>query len=132
MVERVPCAFAGLHANGPVNGKMTAGSEIDVVVPVSSLLLCTRKSPRAFAGGFSVFAGVGERTREGNDLYKEMIESVSFNPLGGCRFLGQEGASKSAQLDITVARDSACLPCRVSSSWVTRRLSPSAHWCTGR
>ena len=28
------------------------------------------------AGGFSVFAGVGERTREGNDLYKEMIESV--------------------------------------------------------
>lgn len=27
-------------------------------------------------GGFSVFAGVGERTREGNDLYKEMIESV--------------------------------------------------------
>merc|ERR1719265_557402 len=26
-------------------------------------------------GGFSVFAGVGERTREGNDLYKEMIES---------------------------------------------------------
>lgn len=28
-------------------------------------------------GGFSVFAGVGERTREGNDLYREMIESVS-------------------------------------------------------
>merc|ERR1712174_176645 len=26
-------------------------------------------------GGFSVFAGVGERTREGNDLYAEMIES---------------------------------------------------------
>jgi F-type H+/Na+-transporting ATPase subunit beta len=26
-------------------------------------------------GGFSVFAGVGERTREGNDLYKEMQES---------------------------------------------------------
>jgi len=26
-------------------------------------------------GGFSVFAGVGERTREGNDLYKEMIQS---------------------------------------------------------
>ncbi|WOH10272.1 hypothetical protein DCAR_0729739 [Daucus carota subsp. sativus] len=26
-------------------------------------------------GGFSVFAGVGERTREGNDLYKEMMES---------------------------------------------------------
>ena len=26
-------------------------------------------------GGFSVFAGVGERTREGNDLYAEMTES---------------------------------------------------------
>lgn len=26
-------------------------------------------------GGFSVFAGVGERTREGNDLYHEMIET---------------------------------------------------------
>ena len=25
-------------------------------------------------GGYSVFAGVGERTREGNDLYHEMIE----------------------------------------------------------
>jgi F0F1-type ATP synthase beta subunit len=31
----------------------------------------------AASGGFSVFAGVGERTREGNDLYREMIESVS-------------------------------------------------------
>ena len=31
-------------------------------------------SPKAH-GGFSVFAGVGERTREGNDLYHEMIES---------------------------------------------------------
>src|SRR3546814_16208659 len=26
-------------------------------------------------GGYSVFAGVGERTREGNDLYHEMMES---------------------------------------------------------
>ena len=26
-------------------------------------------------GGYSVFAGVGERTREGNDLYNEMTES---------------------------------------------------------
>ncbi len=28
-----------------------------------------------YHGGYSVFAGVGERTREGNDLYHEMIES---------------------------------------------------------
>src|SRR4029450_13172707 len=32
-------------------------------------------------GGYSVFAGVGERTREGNDLYHEMIESgVNADP----------------------------------------------------
>ena len=30
--------------------------------------------------GFSVFAGVGERTREGNDLYHEMIESGVIKP----------------------------------------------------
>lgn len=30
-------------------------------------------------GGLSVFAGVGERTREGNDLYNEMIESGVIN-----------------------------------------------------
>ncbi|GAB5464371.1 hypothetical protein [Hoeflea alexandrii] len=33
-------------------------------------------------GGYSVFAGVGERTREGNDLYHEMIES-GVNVEGG-------------------------------------------------
>ena len=31
-------------------------------------------------GGFSVFAGVGERTREGNDLYHEMIDSGVIKP----------------------------------------------------
>jgi len=30
-------------------------------------------------GGYSVFAGVGERTREGNDLYYEMVESGVIN-----------------------------------------------------
>src|SRR5919206_62469 len=33
-------------------------------------------------GGYSVLAGVGERTREGNDLYHEMIES-GVNQAGG-------------------------------------------------
>jgi len=33
-------------------------------------------------GGYSVFAGVGERTREGNDLYNEMIESSVIIPDG--------------------------------------------------
>jgi F-type H+-transporting ATPase subunit beta len=40
-------------------------------------------------GGYSVFAGVGERTREGNDLYWEMIESGVNKEGGG-------GASKCA------------------------------------
>ncbi|MGO9673408.1 MAG: F0F1 ATP synthase subunit beta [Methylocella sp.] len=40
-------------------------------------------------GGYSVFAGVGERTREGNDLYHEMIE-------GGVNQKGGGGNSKCA------------------------------------
>tara|TARA_B100000575_G_scaffold36702_1_gene24716 strand:- start:4 stop:1257 length:1254 start_codon:yes stop_codon:yes gene_type:complete len=40
-------------------------------------------------GGYSVFAGVGERTREGNDLYHEMVES------GVIKENGEEG-SKAA------------------------------------
>ncbi len=41
-------------------------------------------------GGYSVFAGVGERTREGNDLYHEMIEirrqqdTAAVKELQGC------------------------------------------------
>ena len=34
-------------------------------------------------GGYSVFAGVGERTREGNDLYNEMIQSGVIDIKGG-------------------------------------------------
>ncbi|MBE0530493.1 MAG: F0F1 ATP synthase subunit beta [Rhodospirillales bacterium] len=34
-------------------------------------------------GGYSVFAGVGERTREGNDLYHEMMESGVIDIKGG-------------------------------------------------
>ena len=41
------------------------------------LILLMHLKHFAVVGGFSVFAGVGERTREGNDLYREMIESVS-------------------------------------------------------
>lgn len=41
-------------------------------------------------GGFSVFAGVGERTREGNDLYREMMES------GVIKLGEKQGESKCA------------------------------------
>ena len=44
--------------------------------------------------GFSVFAGVGERTREGNDLYWEMIESgVNVDP---AKNKGDTSGSKAA------------------------------------
>jgi len=36
-------------------------------------------------GGFSVFGGVGERTREGNDLYFEMMHSGVINLAGGSK-----------------------------------------------
>ena len=36
-------------------------------------------------GGYSVFAGVGERTREGNDLYYEMIDSKVIDLKGDSR-----------------------------------------------
>jgi len=40
-----------------------------------------------FHGGYSVFAGVGERTREGNDLWREMKESGVINKT--CLVFGQ-------------------------------------------
>ncbi len=42
-------------------------------------------------GGYSVFAGVGERTREGNDLYHEMIES-------GVIKLGEGGSTAGSKV----------------------------------
>jgi F-type H+-transporting ATPase subunit beta len=39
------------------------------------LLMELIRNVAAMAGGFSVFAGVGERSREGNDLYHEMKDS---------------------------------------------------------
>lgn len=40
-------------------------------------------------GGYSVFAGVGERTREGNDLYHEMITSKVIDLEGPGSKVGQ-------------------------------------------
>ncbi|MGL5784210.1 MAG: F0F1 ATP synthase subunit beta [Alphaproteobacteria bacterium] len=45
-------------------------------------------------GGYSVFAGVGERTREGNDLYHEMMDSGVIRPLQA----GAEGNGSKAAL----------------------------------
>ena len=49
-------------------------------------------------GGFSVFCGVGERTREGNDLYLEMIESGVIDKT--CMVFGQMNEPPGARLRV--------------------------------
>jgi len=58
-------------------------------------------------GGFSVFAGVGERTREGNDLYWEMIEGGVITQGGGagskaCLAFGQMNEPPGARQRIAL------------------------------
>lgn len=58
-------------------------------------------------GGFSVFAGVGERTREGNDLYWEMVESNVITVGGGkgskaCLAFGQMNEPPGARQRIAL------------------------------
>nr|AAA79908.1 F1FO ATPase beta subunit [Acetobacterium woodii DSM 1030]prf//2113197B Na ATPase:ISOTYPE=beta [Acetobacterium woodii] len=52
-------------------------------------------------GGLSVFAGVGERTREGNDLYYEMMESGVINKTALC--FGQMNEPPGARMRIALA-----------------------------
>jgi F-type H+-transporting ATPase subunit beta len=59
-------------------------------------------------GGYSVFAGVGERTREGNDLYHEMIDSkvINLDDLTKSRvslFYGQMNESSGVRANIALA-----------------------------
>ena len=51
-------------------------------------------------GGISVFAGVGERTREGNDLYYEMIESGVIDKTALC--FGQMNEPPGARMRIAL------------------------------
>lgn len=50
-------------------------------------------------GGYSVFAGVGERTREGNDLYHEMIESGVIKVNDDGTFTGSKAALVYGQMN---------------------------------
>ncbi|KAF7629204.1 ATP synthase subunit beta [Meloidogyne graminicola] len=99
--ERGPIAaknFAPIHADAPEFVEMNVEQEIlvtgikvvDLLAPYSKggkiglfggagvgktvLIMELINNVAKAHGGFSVFAGVGERTREGNDLYHEMIE----------------------------------------------------------
>ena len=60
----------GPYARGGKVGLM-GGAGVGKTVLIQELINNVAKAH----GGYSVFAGVGERTREGNDLYHEMIES---------------------------------------------------------
>lgn len=60
----------GPYARGGKIGLM-GGAGVGKTVLIQELINNVAKAH----GGYSVFAGVGERTREGNDLYHEMIES---------------------------------------------------------
>src|SRR3989344_5078111 len=53
------------------------------------------------SGGYSVFAGVGERTREGNDLYHEMMESGVINKTA--LVFGQMNEVPGARLRVALA-----------------------------
>ncbi|HSX57832.1 MAG TPA: F0F1 ATP synthase subunit beta [Candidatus Saccharimonadales bacterium] len=52
-------------------------------------------------GGYSVFAGVGERTREGNDLYREMKEAKVLDKLA--LVFGQMNEPPGARLRVALA-----------------------------
>ncbi len=52
-------------------------------------------------GGYSVFAGVGERTREGNDLYNEMKEAKVLDKLA--LIFGQMNEPPGARLRVALA-----------------------------
>jgi len=52
-------------------------------------------------GGYSIFAGVGERTREGNDLYYEMIESGVINKTA--MVFGQMNEPPGARLRVALS-----------------------------
>ncbi len=64
----------------PLGGKigLFGGAGVGKTVLITELINNVAKT----RGGYSVFAGVGERTREGNDLYHEMISSGVIDTKG--------------------------------------------------
>merc|ERR1712087_533588 len=105
--------FAAIHAEAPDYVEMSVEQEIletgikvvDMLAPYAKggkiglfggagvgktvLIMELINNVAKAHGGYSVFAGVGERTREGNDLYHEMIE-------GGVIQIHEGGTSKCA------------------------------------
>ena len=67
-VAPIPDILFHLLAGGKIG--LFGGAGVGKTVLIMELINNVAKAH----GGYSVFAGVGERTREGNDLYHEMIE----------------------------------------------------------
>src|SRR5215217_4777707 len=57
-------------------------------------------------GGLSVFAGVGERTREGNDLLREMIEAGIMKYGNAFKHSMEQGGWDLSKVDMEVLKDS--------------------------
>lgn len=57
-------------------------------------------------GGLSVFAGVGERTREGNDLMREMIEAGIMNYGEAFKHSMEKGGWDLSKVDVNALKDS--------------------------
>ena len=57
-------------------------------------------------GGLSVFAGVGERTREGNDLLREMIEAGIMNYGDNFKHSMEEGGWDLSKVDLEGLKES--------------------------
>ncbi|XP_003377089.1 ATP synthase F1, beta subunit [Trichinella spiralis] len=98
-VGRTMTKFASIHQDAPEFVEMSVAQEIlttgikvvDLLAPYAKggkiglfggagvgktvLIMELINNVAKAHGGYSVFAGVGERTREGNDLYNEMIET---------------------------------------------------------
>src|ERR1700730_17344296 len=74
-----------IHQGAPLYTQQSTEAEILVAGVGKTVIIMELISNVAKAhSGYSVFAGVGERTREGNDLYHEMIESgVNKDPKKG-------------------------------------------------
>lgn len=71
----VTCGFLNLIPPLYIVAGLFGGAGVGKTVLIMELINNVAKAH----GGYSVFAGVGERTREGNDLYHEMIESGVIN-----------------------------------------------------
>lgn len=59
-------------------------------------------------GGLSVFAGVGERTREGNDLLREMLESGIITYGEGFMESMEHGGWNLSEVDLQLMKESKC------------------------